>query len=278
MKTKNQQSAPRAAKVLTGLALVMAASLVFAEDPAPAPATDATIAKSIADERGHERPLQPATKLATKLAPERAQHLAVVWCSACHGGGGRSVAPTFPILAGQSAEYLVTELREFHFLSQDDRADTHESMFEQWIINITGLRRNYRYEDAPRNEPRAWDFMKGVARDLDEPTMEALADYYAKQTPAAGRVTGGGDLAHGKTLFDEGDANKGLLACQMCHGPDAKGQGPIPRLAGQHADYVKLQLKFIQSGLRNVEQMQALIANLDDKDFADLAAYVQSLN
>jgi len=216
--------------------------------------------------------------LAEKLAPERAAKLAGQWCSSCHGRGGVSVAPTFPILAGQSPEYIVTELMDFHNLSQDDRAITHETMFEQWITNITGLRRNYRYEDAPRNEPRAWDFMKGVARDLDMPTMKALADYYSKQTPAPGRGGAEGDIARGKTLFQEGDAGKGLIACQMCHGPDAKGQGPIPRLAGQHADYVKVQLQFIKSGLRNVEQMQALIANLDDNDFAAVAAYVQSLN
>jgi cytochrome c553 len=64
----------------------------------------------------------------------------------------------------------------------------------------------------------------------------------------------------------------------MCHGPDAHGQGPIPRLAGQHADYVFVQLKFIQSGIRAVDQMQALIANLNDADFKAVAAYVQTLN
>jgi len=263
MKTKFTLNLPRVAGLLTGVALAMTTSMSFADDA------------------------ENAKALAAKLAPERAHHLAVVWCSACHGPGGRSVSPVFPVLAGQSAEYIAAQLKSFHNLSQDDRTVTHESQFEQWIYNITGWRKpytgylhsdDYKYDNAPRNEERAWDFMKGVARDLDEPTMQSLAEYYSKRTPLAGRPASAGDAAHGKTLYVEGDAGKGLIACQMCHGPDGHGQGPIPRLAGQHADYVKLQLQFIKSGVRNVDQMQALMANLTDSDFADVAAYVQSLN
>jgi cytochrome c553 len=261
METNMTRNASRAAKILSGVALAMAATFASADDGmAAAPAAGG------------------ASPLAVKLAPERAHALVNKWCSACHGYYGRSIAPTFPVLAGQSAEYIATELKYFHNLTQDDRAVTHESWVEQWLINITGLRNNYRYDDAPRNEPRAWAFMKGVAMNIDEPTAQALGEYFSKQTPIAGRITGGGDIAKGKALYLEGDADRGLIACQSCHGPEAKGQGPIPRLAGQHADYVKLQLKYIQSGLRNVEQMQALITNLKDEDFANLAAYVQSLN
>ncbi len=224
---------------------------------------------------------------AEKLAPARAKVMVNKWCSGCHGWNGRSVFPLFPMLAGQSAEYIATQLKSFHNLSQDNRAVTHETMFEQWIYNITGWRKpythyahsdDYKYDDAPRNEERAWDFMKGVARDLDEPTMKALGEYFAAQTATAGRGGAQGDVARGKSLYLDGDANKGLLACQQCHGPDAKGQGPIPRLAGQHADYMLIQMRAIQSGVRNVEQMQALIANLDESDLKAVTAYLQSLN
>jgi cytochrome c553 len=263
MKTKMTRNASRVASVFAGVALVLSATVALADDA------------------------ENAKALTAKLAPGRAHELAVVWCSACHGPGGRSISPLFPALGGQSSEYIVTQLKSFHNLSQDDRSVTHETMFEQWIYNITGWRKpyttyvhsdDYKYDNAPRNEERAWDFMKGVARDLDEPTMQALADFFSKQAPLAGRPAQVGDVARGKALFLEGDAEKGLIACQMCHGPDAKGQGPIPRLAGQHADYVVAQLKAIKSGVRNVEQMQALIANLSDSDFEAVAAYVQSLN
>jgi cytochrome c553 len=265
METNMMLKATRAAKVLTGMALAVAATIASADDATPAAAAPAMAAPT-------------ASLLAVKLAPETAHRLENKWCSACHGYNGRSVQPTFPMLAGQSAEYIATQLKYFHNLTQDDRAVTHETMFEQWIINVTGLRRSYRYDDAPRNEPRAWDFMKGVARDLDEPTMQSLGEYFSKQAPLAGRPSHRGDVARGKTLYLEGDAEKGLIACQSCHGPDAHGQGPIPRLAGQHADYVKLQLQYIKSGVRSVDQMQALIANLTDADFEAVAAYVQSLD
>ncbi len=272
------RNAPRAARTLTGLALVLMASVALAQDvaaPAAAPAAAAPAADAAA------APAAPAVSpRIAKIAQERAHTMVNKWCSACHGYNGRSIAPTFPVLAAQTSDYIVQELKFFHNLTQDDRTVTHESFLEQTVLNITGLRKEERYEDAPRNEERAWDFMKGVARDLDEPTMQALADYFAKQTPIAGRVTpGGGDIARGKTLFMDGDAEKGLMiACQVCHGPEAKGQGGIPRLAGQHADYVVVQLQAIKSGLRNVEQMQALVANLSDADLAAVAAYVQSLN
>lgn len=34
-------------------------------------------------------------------------------CTGCHGEGGRSSAPTFPILAGQYADYLATALQDY---------------------------------------------------------------------------------------------------------------------------------------------------------------------
>ena len=34
-------------------------------------------------------------------------------CAACHGEAGRSVAPTFPNLAGQQPEYLHKQLTDF---------------------------------------------------------------------------------------------------------------------------------------------------------------------
>ncbi len=268
METKMTRKAPRAAMLLSGIALAVTTTFAMADEL----------------DKANEK------ALATKLAPETAHRLAVQWCSSCHGPGGRSVNPIFPTIAGLPSEYLANQLKSFHNLNQDFKAVTHEGYVEQWITNITGWRKpytsyfhsnnpDYKYENAPRNEERAWDFMKGVARDLDEPTMQALADFFSKQTPMAGRVTDShADIARGKTLYLDGDPGKGLIACQMCHGPDGKGQGPIPRLAGQHADYVTLQLQFIQSGIRSVDQMQALIANLSNEDFAAVAAYVQSLD
>jgi cytochrome c553 len=233
---------------------------------------------------------------AEKAAPAKAANLANVWCSACHGPGGKGghgLNPLFPILAGQSAEYLETQLKSFRALSQDDVAVSRESYVQRWLKNITGIRKGEpsidgyvlwlfdtkgeRYDDAPRNEERAWDFMKGVARDLDDPTIKALAEYFAKVPGVPGRAAEG-DVARGKALFEQGDAAKGLLPCASCHGADARGNGPIPRLAGQYADYVFDQVKFIKSGTRSVEQMAPLVQGLTDDDIKAVSAYVQTLN
>ena len=107
-------------------------------------------------------PLSLAACHAPEAAAPQPQSVAgtIHLCSSCHGLTGRSVSPNFPILAGQNAEYIATELKYFHNLTQDDRSVTHESWIAQWFINITATRSSYRYEDAPRNEPRAWDFMR----------------------------------------------------------------------------------------------------------------------
>src|SRR3974390_340615 len=81
---------------------------------------------------------------AEKLAPEQARNLANVWCSSCHGPGGKGgqgMNPIFPILAGQSAEYLETQLKSFRALTQDDVATNREGYVERWLKNITGIRK-----------------------------------------------------------------------------------------------------------------------------------------
>src|SRR6185312_15689650 len=43
--------------------------------------------------------------------------------------------------------------------------------------------------------------------------------------------------------------------CQSCHGEHAEGNGVFPRLAGQHADYLKKQLEAFRSSLRESDVM-----------------------
>ena len=49
-------------------------------------------------------------------------------------------------------------------------------------------------------------------------------------------------VADGKKIFDEGIPAANVPACSSCHGPEAKGNGPFPRLAGQLFDYVTNKL------------------------------------
>jgi cytochrome c553 len=91
-----------------------------------------------------------------------------------------------------------------------------------------------------------------------------------------------GDIA--ATLALPGDVQRGKDAyaeCQTCHRTDASGRVAfnIPRLSGQHASVLIKQLMDIRSGLRVNEDMREYMhdSDLTLQDFADMAAYLQSL-
>lgn len=86
------------------------------------------------------------------------------------------------------------------------------------------------------------------------------------------------------TLALPGDAQRGKDAyaeCQTCHRSDASGRIAfnIPRLSGQHASVLIKQLMDIRSGLRVNAEMREYMhdSDLTLQDFADMAAYLQSL-
>jgi len=58
-----------------------------------------------------------------------------------------------------------------------------------------------------------------------------------------------GSVARGEALVKTGGAGV-TVACATCHGPDLKGVGPIPSIAGRFPSYVVRQLYDIQQGMR----------------------------
>ena len=177
-------------------------------------------------------------------AMAHAQKVALTVCGTCHGPGGNSTQPKFPRLAGQKATYLVAQLKAF-------RAQT-------------------------RGDPDAIGYMWGMASQLDDATIDALAAYYTAQKPAA---NSGGDsalIARGREIYEHGVAPQGVPACSTCHGPDAHGLQEFPRLDGQHAQYVLKQLASFQSSMRNVAVMHGVAQNLHLADMQAVAAYLEA--
>lgn len=170
---------------------------------------------------------------------------AINLCSTCHGPRGVSTSPEFPILAAQQQDYLVAQLEAF-------RAKT-------------------------RSEQIAHDFMWGIAGGLDDRMIVGVAHYYATQPPAPGRAGDAALIATGKTLFEKGIPDRGIPSCATCHGSDAKGAATFPRLAGQHAKYVRKQLEYIQGLVRNAPVMHGVVKDLTANEIEAVAAYVQSL-
>ena len=86
------------------------------------------------------------------------------------------------------------------------------------------------------------------------------------------------------TLALPGDVQRGKEAyaeCQTCHRRDGSGRAKfdMPRLSGQHASVLIKQLMDIRSGARINPEMKdyVLEPELTLQDFADIAAYLQSL-
>jgi cytochrome c553 len=89
-----------------------------------------------------------------------------------------------------------------------------------------------------------------------------------------------GSIAKGKLIAATG-ANGKTIACGTCHGPDLRGVGLIPGIAGRSPSYIVRQLYDIQHGQRagpNVAPMAGVSANLTEDDLVSLAAYTASLN
>ncbi|MGF1742555.1 cytochrome c4 [Vibrio profundum] len=174
-------------------------------------------------------------------------------CTACHGADGNSQLTMYPNLAGQHASYLNKQLLDLKLGMQ------------------TGGKQG-RYNPV----------MGGMALPLSEQDMADLAAYYSS-LPAAEGSTPEDVVDKGRALYAGGDAEKGLTACIACHGPRGNGGelAGFPRIAGQHAEYIKLQLESYRNGSRANDMnsmMRDIAQKLSDEDISVLSQYVGGLH
>jgi len=74
------------------------------------------------------------------------------------------------------------------------------------------------------------------------------------------------DLAKAKQTVDQ--------VCAACHGADGNSASPAnPSIAGQHADYLTLQLMHYQTGIRPNAVMQAMVAKLTPEELRALGIF-----
>jgi cytochrome c553 len=88
-----------------------------------------------------------------------------------------------------------------------------------------------------------------------------------------------GSIAKGEVLVKSGGAGK-TIQCGTCHGPDLKGLGPIPGIAGLSPSYVVRQLYDFKHGARagiGSALMKPVVEKLVLEDMVSLAAYIASL-
>jgi cytochrome c553 len=142
------------------------------------------------------------------VAPNKDFEAKVLYCKTCHGLSGQGFRGAYPMprLAGQQPEYLENQLRAFI-----ERRRTNPVMFN-------------------------------VAHVLSPTMVTALAAYFKDLDPKPLRGAPRELAATGKKIYQEGIAGTDVPPCASCHGPDAKGQGAFPRLAGQLHDYILKKL------------------------------------
>jgi cytochrome c553 len=86
-----------------------------------------------------------------------------------------------------------------------------------------------------------------------------------------------GSITRGEALAATGGGR--TTPCAVCHGPDLKGLGPVPNLAGRSPSYLARQMYDMKLGTRRgamAALMKPVLEKLTDADIVDLVAYVAS--
>ncbi len=183
-----------------------------------------------------------AQSLATASELAQAARFVEKNCASCHGANGQSATPAFPRLAGQHEAYLVKQLRDF----------------------ASGARKS--------------EVMKDKASVLDEPTIRAVAAWFARQKPT---VTASDDTlmqAVGQFIYERGNVYSGVAACMSCHGSAGRGAATLPRLAGQHPAYLERQLRQFHQGQRaNDASMAPFASRLTELEIKAVSEYLGAL-
>ena len=87
-----------------------------------------------------------------------------------------------------------------------------------------------------------------------------------------------GSIAKGEVLVKSGGSGK-TIQCAICHGPDLKGLGAVPRISGRSPSYNVRQLYDIKHGARagvGSALMKEVVSKLSEDDMVAIAAYLAS--
>jgi cytochrome c553 len=174
----------------------------------------------------------------------------IEYCQTCHGPSAEGVrgSSLIPRLAGQQVKYLEGQLRNF------------------------------------MERGRHSNVMSNVLHDMSPAEVRALATYFSDLNP---KPLGGAPtemVVAGKNIYLEGVPEANVLACASCHGAEAKGDGAVPRLAGQLHDYIFKKLtnweKERDRGAmpdKSAATMQPVAHSLTEAQIVAVAAYLSYL-
>jgi cytochrome c553 len=175
---------------------------------------------------------------ATSNAPagtSYAQRFAAL-CAACHGANGRIETPLTPVLAGQPSLYVITQL----FLFREGR--------------------------------RSNEAMTAVAKTLTDDDLRGFSELIGTLPPVLSPPPATPPdpirMASGRVLAEQ-------HKCVFCHGAGLGGGEQVPRIGGQHEDYLQASLRGFHSGSRpGYTQAMTAVSQIPPEDLDTLAYYV----
>jgi cytochrome c553 len=126
------------------------------------------------------------------------------------------------------------------------------------------------FKEGRRTDP----VMSPMAADLSRDDMIALGNFFAaqKQAPINFKADG--------ARVDAGRKIADAVLCPMCHLGGFVGQNEIPKVAGQHPEYIKKQLQDFKAKRRTNDagNMTSVAGTLSDEDIENLSHYIANLN
>jgi cytochrome c553 len=157
-------------------------------------------------------------------------------CAACHGANGRMETPLTPVLAGQPSLYVITQL----FLFREGR--------------------------------RGNEAMTAIAKTLTDDDLRGFSDLIATLPPVPPPPPATPPdpirMAIGRTLAEQ-------HRCVFCHGAGFGGGQQVPRIGGQHEEYLQASLRGFHSGARpGYTQAMTEVSQIPQEDLDSVAYYV----
>jgi cytochrome c553 len=126
----------------------------------------------------------------------------------------------------------------------------------------------YQFREGKRKN----DQMTPMAANLSNADLNDLAAFFAAQALVAAPAKTAANLAEGMRLATQNN-------CVACHAANLMGQQHIPRLAGQHKDYLGAQLRSFKASTRGEMDgvMTSAAQALTEADIEVLADYLAGL-
>jgi cytochrome c553 len=173
---------------------------------------------------------------------ERGKQVAATICVACHGPDGNSPTPVNPILAGQHADYIASQLAAF------------------------------------KSGARANPIMAGMSAALTPEDMRNVGAWFALQVPKPSAAKDKALSTRGQQIWRGGIKQGNVPACAGCHGAAGAGiPSQYPRLAGQYSELTLAWLKAFASGGRANPVMAGVASRMSEADMKAVAEYIAGL-